>query len=121
VSYIAPYLVVFIAGPVLLNLLVKQDRSIIFFTGLAVAAAALTITALAIDRAIDRANLPTNSLTLVMLIALWLAWVLTIAICVRAIRAQFPARQMRRWSAVIGTIATTIPWFGLSAATYLGQ
>jgi len=95
--------------------LVWRDRSIVFYGGLAIGAGALTIVAVMFERTGNPEYL------LKMLLSLWLAWVFATAICVRAFRIQFPSPTARRWSAVIGAMATTIPWLGFSAASIVGQ
>lgn len=113
-TYLIPFLTVFAVGPLLLHLLLRRDHSIVFYAALVIAAIALTVFALLIERMPS----PDRGLMLFMLLGLWLAWVLTMVVCVRAFRVQFSGPKARRWSLVIGAVATTIPWFGFSAATF---
>lgn len=50
------------------------------------------------------------------LLALWLGWVLAVAMVAVAIRRRITAPRARRWVTVFALLATTLPWFGLATA-----
>ena len=47
---------------------------------------------------------------------MWAAWIAILALMVQRFRAIDPGDSMRRWTAIIGVLCTTIPWFGLASA-----
>lgn len=55
------------------------------------------------------------------LIALWLAWVLAVALVVMALRRRIGAGRARRWVTTLGLLTTTLPWFGLATAQMMAS
>ncbi len=49
-------------------------------------------------------------------LAMWLAWVLAIAMVALAFRRRITGRNGRRWLTLIAILATTLPWFGMATA-----
>lgn len=47
---------------------------------------------------------------------IWIAWISILVFVAQSFRQQYPGAAMRRWTTVIGALATTIPWFGLASA-----
>lgn len=47
---------------------------------------------------------------------IWLAWIAILAFVAQTLRQHDEHPTMRRWTALIGALATTIPWFGLASA-----
>jgi len=116
-SYFLPYLIVFVVGPLVFLVLLRVHPSFKFTTILAVAVVVLTITAWAIKQSGPVGNM----MAMLMLLALWLGWISALATCARVICTYYTSQNIRRWSAVIGAMATTIPWLGYSAASYVGS
>ena len=54
------------------------------------------------------------------LIAMWLGWIVTIAMAVQGLTLRLGRGQTRRWGATVGAAAVTLPWFGLSLAMTAG-
>lgn len=54
--------------------------------------------------------------TLAGIALIWVAWIAILVFVAQTFRQQYPRPVMRRWSAVVGALATTIPWFGLASA-----
>jgi drug/metabolite transporter (DMT)-like permease len=54
--------------------------------------------------------------TLAGIALIWIAWIAILAFVAQTFRQQDPRPAMRRWTMVIGALATTIPWFGLASA-----
>ena len=54
------------------------------------------------------------------LAAMWLGWIVTIAMLVQVATLRFGRGWPRRWSAALGAAATVAPWFGLSWAVTAG-
>ncbi len=53
----------------------------------------------------------------VSLLLIWLGWIGVLAFGTQALRRAHPGPSTRRWTAVLGAIGTTIPWFGLAWAS----
>ncbi len=49
-------------------------------------------------------------------VALWLAWVLAVAMVTMALRRRIAAPKTRRLVTILALLATTLPWFGLATA-----
>jgi len=47
---------------------------------------------------------------------IWTAWIAILVFVAQSFRQQYPRPAIRRWTTVIGALATTIPWFGLASA-----
>jgi len=54
-------------------------------------------------------------------VALWLAWIAVLALCVLAVRARVRSPLIVKWTGAIGAMATTLPWFGLYAAQMMSE
>jgi drug/metabolite transporter (DMT)-like permease len=54
--------------------------------------------------------------TLAGIALIWVAWIAILAFMAQTFRQQDRRPAMRRWTTVIGALATTIPWFGLASA-----
>jgi hypothetical protein len=54
--------------------------------------------------------------TLASMSLMWAAWIAILALMVQRFRAIDQGVTMRRWTAILGAICTTIPWFGLASA-----
>lgn len=50
------------------------------------------------------------------LAALWLGWVLAVALVAQALRRRLPGPHIRRWTALGAALAAPLPWFGLATA-----
>ncbi|UWR22663.1 hypothetical protein [Sulfitobacter sp. S190] len=51
---------------------------------------------------------------------IWMAWIAVLAFGTLRLRAYDNGARMRRWTAVLGAMGTTIPWFGLASARAIG-
>ena len=47
---------------------------------------------------------------------IWVAWIAVIVFLAQRFRQLDNRRLMRRWIAMIGSLATTVTWFGLASA-----
>tara|TARA_R110002072_G_scaffold57052_19_gene147087 strand:+ start:2921 stop:3292 length:372 start_codon:yes stop_codon:yes gene_type:complete len=50
---------------------------------------------------------------------IWLAWIGVLAFAALALRRKDPSARMRHWTAIIGALGTTVPWFGLASANMM--
>jgi drug/metabolite transporter (DMT)-like permease len=54
--------------------------------------------------------------TLTGIALIWIAWIAILVFVAQKFRQQDARQVVRRWTSVIGALATTIPWFGLASA-----
>lgn len=103
------FVLIFGAGPMLCSLLLRFEGRVSLLIGLGIGAIACVTLALMLQ-----SLGPMRMLT--SLILLWLAWVLAVAMTGHAFLRRIGAPRLRRWVIVFSLLATTLPWFGLSAA-----
>ena len=108
-TWFVAYVTVFVGGPVVMLLLIYPAPTWRRFVIGCLAVMAL------IGAAVLAARTP-GELGLLALGAMWLAWVVMVAMCVQAVRLRNKGASARRWSATVGAMATAIPWLGLSLA-----
>jgi hypothetical protein len=105
----------FIVGPVLfLRLLRSRPSKTQFFKlgGIGFGATAGSFAVRYSSQSTDE-----NAVSTIAVVGLiWLAWIAILAFVAQILRQQDPHSRRRRWTAVIGAVATTIPWFGLASA-----
>jgi uncharacterized membrane protein (UPF0136 family) len=108
VSLIA-FAVTFLGGPLVCALILRMPPRLPLLAGLSVAVVVTVSVALwQQERHIA-----------LSLAAMWLGWVLAVAMVAQAIRRRLPAPQTQRVITVIAILATTLPWFGLATARML--
>lgn len=49
-------------------------------------------------------------------VLIWLAWIVVLAVVMRAVQAASPSRAVHRASRAILAMGTTVPWFGFATA-----
>ncbi len=49
----------------------------------------------------------------------WMAWIGVLAYTAQILRRSDQSARMRRWTAIIGALGTTVPWFGLASANLI--
>ena len=113
------FLIIFIVGPFTFQRLTvaTPSREALRFLGGFVFATALggLLLRFALDSVWGRGVTATAaSLTL-----LWFAWIGVLALGAQALRRSEPSLRMHKWTGMIGSVGTTVPWFGLALATYL--
>lgn len=109
------YACVFVVGPYGFLRLVRRCPSKRQFIGLACIAAGTA--AMSFSLRYLSGGWGQNAIATVVGIALiWFAWIAILAFVAQSIRQRDRHAVVRRWTAIIGAIATTIPWFGLATA-----
>ncbi len=53
------------------------------------------------------------------IVLIWFGWIGVLAFVALALRQNDPSVKMRRWTAIIGAMGTTVPWFGLASANMM--
>ena len=110
------YLISFVAGPVVFWVLARQSPARRYFALLW----AVTVVLVGTAYAIAQLAAPERYVGLWVILALWLAWIVVMALCVLAARARLPDLTAQRWAMALGAVGTTLPWFGLRVAQMLG-
>ena len=96
----------FVAGPLICAAALRLPEHISTLTVLALGM--IGITAFGLTRQGDN---PALSLT-----AMWLGWVLAVAMVALALRRRIIDPRARRLILILALLATTVPWFGLATA-----
>jgi len=107
--YWAAYFTVVVGGPLLMLLLTRGVASQLSFVLGASIVAALIAAALF-------SNSAPGLETLVMV---WLAWVGTVSLCVRAVMRWIETKRGLALTKALGAMACVIPWIGLAAADWM--
>lgn len=118
-TLIAVFVIVFVAGPLIFRALTNDRPSRRGLHRIAAFAVVCAVTALVIRYGF--AHRWENDLvaTAVSVLFIWLGWIGILALATQALRQTDPGVAMRRWTGVLGTVATTIPWFGLAWASHV--
>lgn len=100
------FLVTFVAGPLLVGLLLRLPARIGTLVTLSASVIGAAGAAVWLQ---ERA--PLGSLT-----AFWLGWVLAVGLVAQAVRRRMPGPQVRRGTMIVALLASTLPWFGFATA-----
>ncbi len=103
------FLVCFAVGPLICAALLRLPARTWVLLALSVSVVICVTLAL-------RWRLAGGDQALISLVALWLAWVLAVAMVAQAFKARLRAPRQRRWLTVAALLSTTLPWFGLATA-----
>jgi hypothetical protein len=114
-SLIIIYLVVFGVGPLTYLSILRGSPSKPYFIKLGFVIACATGLSFAL-RYLSGGWGQDIFITLAGIALIWFAWIGILAFVAQKFRQQDNRLTMRRWTAVIGALGTTIPWFGLASA-----
>lgn len=118
-SYLVVFLIIFVGGPMTFRGLThggpspRAFRRLAMFTALS-AAIGLTLRYGFSD--LWGSNLVITGTGIAFI---WGGWIGVLAYGAQALRRMDTGLRMRRWSAVMGAVGTTVPWFGLASANLL--
>lgn len=113
------FLLVFVAGPLTFRALTKKPPSISGTRFLAAFTFGCAACALAIRYGLAKSWGVDMLMAGVSLLLIWLGWIGVLAFGTQALRRAYPGPSTQRWTAVLGAIGTTIPWFGLAWASLI--
>ena len=108
-SYSQAYFLVFIGGPLLMLLLTQR----------AVTQMSLALGVAVIAALMAAALFSQSAPGLETLGMLWLAWIGTVALCVRTVMRRVRTKRGMALTKSIGAMATVIPWLGLATADWV--
>jgi hypothetical protein len=118
-TYAALFVIVFLGGPLAFRALTQGGPSPVAFRRLALFTAFCAATGLTLRFGFaglwGRNLLVTGS----GLAFIWGGWIGVLAYGAQALRRMDGGLRMRRWTAVLGAMGTTVPWFGLASANLL--
>lgn len=110
-SLMQAYLLVFFGGPLLMLLLTRREASMLSIVlGVGVVAAALA------SVLFSKSAPGLGSLGM-----LWLAWIGTVSLCVRAVMRRVETKRAMALTKSLGAMATVIPWLGLATADWMAS
>lgn len=118
-SYVAVFLIVFVGGPLAFRALTHHGPTPAAFRRLALFTALCA--AIGLTLRYGFANLWGRNLlvTGAGVTSIWGGWIGVLAYGAQALRRMDSGVRMRRWTAVMGSVGTTVPWFGLASASVL--
>ncbi|MBU2981522.1 hypothetical protein KO498_06805 [Lentibacter algarum] len=108
-SFMQAYFIAFIGGPLLMLLLTQRATT---QTSLVLGGA--IIAALVAAAVFSRGATGPESVGM-----LWLAWVGTVALCVRVGMRRSDTKRTVAFIKALGAMATVIPWLGLATADWM--
>lgn len=116
-SYVALFLIVFIGGPLAFRALTRGGPSPAAFRRLAMVTAICAATGLTLRYGFAELWGRNLLLTGTGVAFIWGGWIGLLAYGAQALRYMDSGKRMHRWTAVMGSVGTTVPWFGLASAS----
>jgi len=118
-SYVALFITIFVGGPLAFRGLMRGGTSPAAFRRLAMFTAICAATGLVLRYGF--ADLWGHDLMLTGsgLAFIWGGWIGVLAYGAQALRRMDHGPGMRRWTTLMGSLGTTMPWFGLASASAL--
>lgn len=110
----------FAGGPILYRVMIEGEATARRIRALGLLMVVAIWSALALRYLVPPGTFEAFHLTIAIILIIWLAWVAGLAMGTLALRRIDPSARMRRWTRIIGTLSTTVPWFGLAAADLVG-
>jgi len=110
------FLFAFGFGPAGFWILTRERASrarIATLSGLAVIVGIIAFAMLRMTPTGDHANW---AMGITIVAALWLSWVILVAVCALAARRWIDDHTVQQWTTALGAMATTLPWLGFQTA-----
>lgn len=118
-SYVALFVIVFVGGPLAFRALMRGGPSPAAFRRLALFAAICAVAGLSLRYGFVDMWGRDLLLTGAGMAFIWGGWIGVLAYGAQALRRMDGRAHMRRWTTVMGSVGTTMPWFGLASASLL--
>lgn len=118
-SYVVLFLIVFVGGPLAFRALTREGPSLRAFRRVALFAALCAATGLTLRYGFVDLWGRNLLVTGAGIAFIWGGWIGVLAYGAQALRRMDSGAHMRRWTAVMGAVGTTVPWFGLASASLL--
>ncbi len=100
------------AGPSIFWALTRRESSPRYVMLLWLASAALAAVGLSLPFLLG----DSMAVAVAVVLLLWLGWIMVVTLCFLAASAYLTGRISTRIAFSLGAVATTLPWFGLTAA-----
>lgn len=100
------------AGPSIFWALTRKPSSPRYVMVLWLTSALLAVVALSLPFLLG----DSMAVALAVLLLLWMGWIMVVTLCYLAVMTQLTGRLSTRIAFTLGAVATTLPWFGLTAA-----
>lgn len=113
------FVLVFVGGPLAFRALSATGPSPRAFGRVALFTALCAATALALRYGLAELWGRNLLVTGAAMLFIWGGWIGAIAHGAQVLRRADPGLPMRRWTSVMGTVGTTMPWFGLASASMI--
>lgn len=116
-SYVVVFLIIFVGGPLSFRALTRSGPSPKAFRRLALFTAICAAAGLTLRYGF--AGLWGHNLVITGtgIAFIWGGWIGVLAYGAQALRLMGVGGRMQRWTAVMGAMGTTVPWFGLASAS----
>lgn len=118
-TYGVLFLIVFVGGPLAFRALTRGGSSPVAFRRLAMFTAVCAATGLTMQYGFADLWGRNLLITGAGVAFIWGGWIGVLAYGAQALRRMDKGLRMRRWTAVMGAMGTTVPWFGLASASML--
>lgn len=118
-SFLILFLIVFVGGPLAFRALTRGGASQAAFRRLAFFTAVCAATGLTLRYGFADLWGRNLLMTGAGVAFIWGGWIGVLAYGTQAVRRMEPSIHMRRWTSVLGSVGTTVPWFGLASASLL--
>lgn len=118
-SYAVIFLIIFIGGPLVFRALTRGGPSKTTFRRLALFTAVCAATGLTLRYGFAEHWGRELLITGTGVVFIWGGWIGLLAYGGQALRRMDHGLVMHRWTAVMGAVGTTVPWFGLASANLL--
>jgi hypothetical protein len=116
VNIIVTFVILFAGGPLVFRYLI---RGAFGQRVLGILAAICMITAIGVRYGFEDMWDDDFRLTIMALFLIWMAWIAVLALGAQALRSALLGKRTMRWTSIIGSAGTTVPWFGLASASWI--
>lgn len=120
IELVTIFLIFFIGGPLIFRTMTQKAPTSSRMRRLISLTAAFVAAGLVVRFALPNLWGQNLWVTAAGLLLIWRAWIGVLAFVALALRQNDPtSARMRRWTAIIGALCTTVPWFGLASANVM--
>jgi hypothetical protein len=119
-TLILVFVIFFVGGPLIFRALMQADPTALTLRVLGLVTAACALGGVVLRYGSSPSLGDDLILTGAAILTAWFAWIGILAFGAQMLRRADDGAQIRRWTAVLGALGTTVPWFGLASADMVG-